>query len=53
MQFLFTILFLVVAGVASLFIIKNNDASLLSTFAVVIIGFFFAVSRIAKEKDSK
>ncbi len=50
MQYFIIITLLVAAGVASLFTIKDNDFLLISVIIVVIVGFFFAVSRIAKEK---
>ena len=50
MQYFTIILVLVLAGVGALFFIKDNDVLLIATFVVVIIGFFFGVSRIAKEK---
>jgi hypothetical protein len=50
MQFLFVTLFLIVAGVGALFTLKDNDFLLITTFAVVIVGFIFGVSRIAAEK---
>ncbi len=50
MQYFIIVTLLVLAGVGALFIIKDNDLLLISTFVVVIIGFIFGVSRIAKEK---
>ena len=50
MQYFTIIVLLVLAGVGALFLIKDNDILLISTFIVVIIGFIFGVSRIAKEK---
>jgi len=50
MQYFIIITLLVLAGVGALFLIKDNDILLISTFIVVIIGFIFGVSRIAKEK---
>lgn len=50
MQYFIIIIVLVLAGVGALFLIKDNDILLISTFIVVIIGFIFGVSRIAKEK---
>jgi len=44
------IILLVLAGVGALFLIKDNDMLLITTFIVVIVGFIFGVSRIAKEK---
>lgn len=49
MQFFAIVLILVSAGVAALFILKDNDLLLIGTFIIVITGFFLAVSRIAKE----
>jgi hypothetical protein len=49
MQYFAIILVLVLAGVGALFYIKDNDVLLITTFVVVIIGFIFGVSRIAKE----
>jgi len=49
MQYFTIILLLVLAGVGALFLIKDNDVLLIATFIVVIIGFIFGVSRIAKE----
>ena len=51
MQFFSIVLVLVGAGVAALFILKDNDLLLIGTFIVVVLGFFLAVSRIAKEKS--
>jgi hypothetical protein len=50
MQYFTIIILLVLAGVGALFLLKDNDVLLISTFVVVIIGFIFGVSRIAKEK---
>jgi len=50
MQYFIIITLLVLAGVGALFLIKDNDILLISTFIVVIVGFIFGVSRIAKEK---
>ncbi len=50
MQFFIIITLLISAGVAALFTIKNSDALLIATFCAVIVGFIFAISRIAKEK---
>jgi len=50
MQYFTIIILLVLAGVGALFLIKDNDVLLIATFIVVIIGFIFGVSRIAKEK---
>ncbi len=50
MQYFIIITVLILAGVGALFVIEDNDVLLTSTFVVVVIGFFFAVSRIAKEK---
>ena len=50
MQYFIIVILLVLAGVGALFILKDNDVLLISTFVVVIIGFIFGVSRIAKEK---
>ena len=50
MQYFLIILVLVLAGVGALFLIEDNDLLLGATFVVVIIGFIFGVSRIAKEK---
>ncbi len=50
MQYFIIVTLLVLAGVGALFLLKGNDLLLISTFVVVIIGFFFGVSRIAKEK---
>jgi hypothetical protein len=49
MQYFIVILVLVLAGVGALFVIEDNDVLLIATFVVVIIGFIFGVSRIAKE----
>ncbi len=51
MQYFIIVFLLVLAGVGALFVLKDNDVLLITTFVVVIIGFFFGVSRIAKEKD--
>ena len=50
MQFFLIVLVLVLAGVAALFILGQSDLLLAITFIVVIVGFIFGVSRIAKEK---
>jgi len=50
MQYFTMIILLVLAGVGALFLIKDNDMLLITTFIVVIVGFIFGVSRIAKEK---
>lgn len=50
MQYFLIILVLVLAGVGALFVLGQSDLLLGLTFVVVIVGFFFAVSRIAKEK---
>lgn len=50
MQYFTIIALLVLAGVGALFLIEDNDILLGATFIVVIIGFIFGVSRIAKEK---
>ena len=49
MQYFTIIFLLVLAGVGALFLIDDNYVLMISTFVVVIIGFFFGVSRIAKE----
>jgi hypothetical protein len=50
MQYFLIILILVLAGVGALFVLGQSDVLLIATFIVVIVGFFFGVSRIAKEK---
>ena len=50
MQYFLIIAVLVLAGVGALFLIDDNDLLLGATFVVVIVGFIFGVSRIAKEK---
>lgn len=50
MQYFIIIFVLVLAGVGALFYIEDNDLLLAITFVVVIVGFIFGVSRIAKEK---
>ena len=50
MQYFLIVLVLVLAGVGALFLLGQNDLLLVMTFVVVIVGFFFGVSRIAKEK---
>jgi hypothetical protein len=50
MQYFLIVLLLVLAGVAALFILGQSDLLLGITFVVVILGFIFGVSRIAKEK---
>ena len=50
MQYFLIILVLVLAGVGALFVLGQSDLLLGVTFVIVIVGFFFAVSRIAKEK---
>ena len=49
MQYFIVVTLLVLSGVGALFLIEDNDILLISVFIVVIIGFFFGVSRIAKE----
>jgi len=50
MQYFIIVTLLVLAGVGALFLLKGNDVLLIATFVVVIVGFIFGVSRIAKEK---
>ena len=50
MQYFTIIIVLVLAGVGALFLLKDNDVLLITTFIVVIVGFIFGVSRIAKEE---
>mgnify|MGYP003574375133 FL=1 len=50
MQYFLIIFVLVLAGVGALFVLGQSDLLLGITFVVVIVGFFFAVSRIAKEE---
>ena len=50
MQYFIIVFLLVLAGVGALFFLKDNDVLMITTFIVVIIGFIFGVSRIAKEK---
>jgi len=50
MQYFLIILVLVLAGVGALFVLGQSDLLLIATFVVVIVGFIFGVSRIAKEK---
>jgi len=50
MQYFIIVTLLVLAGVGALFVLKDNDVLLITTFIVVIVGFIFGVSRIAKEK---
>ena len=50
MQYFIIVFLLVLAGVGALFLLKDNDMLLIATFIVVIVGFIFGVSRIAKEK---
>ncbi len=50
MQYFIIVFLLVLAGVGALFFLKDSDVLLITTFVVVIIGFIFGVSRIAKEK---
>ena len=50
MQYFLIIFVLVLAGVGALFVLGQSDLLLGITFLVVIVGFFFAVTRIAKEK---
>lgn len=50
MQYFLIVLVLVLAGVGALFILGQSDLLLGITFVVVIVGFFLAVSRIAREK---
>jgi hypothetical protein len=50
MQYFIIVTLLILAGVGALFLINDNDVLLIATFIVVIVGFIFGVSRIAKEK---
>ncbi len=50
MQYFIIVTLLVLAGVGALFLLKDNDILMITTFIVVIVGFIFGVSRIAKEK---
>jgi hypothetical protein len=50
MQYFIIVTLLVLAGVGALFLLKDNDVLMIATFIVVIVGFIFGVSRIAKEK---
>ena len=50
MQYFLIIFVLVLAGVGALFVLGQSDVLLGITFVVVIVGFFFAVSRIAREE---
>jgi len=50
MQYFIIVFLLVLAGVGALFVLKDNDVLLITTFVIVIVGFIFGVSRIAKEK---
>lgn len=52
MKYFLIVTFLIIAGVTALFVIKNNEALLLATIAVVITGFWVAVMQIPKESDS-
>jgi len=51
MRYFIIIFLLIVAGVAALFVIKDNDALLLAAIATIIAGFWIAVMQIAKESD--
>ena len=50
MQYFLIVFVLVLAGVGALFFLGQSDLLLGLTFAIVIVGFIFAVSRIAREK---
>ncbi len=50
MQYFIIVTLLVLAGVGALFLIEDNNVLMITTFIVVIVGFIFGVSRIAKEK---
>ncbi len=50
MQYFIIVTLLVLAGVGALFLLKDNNVLMITTFIVVIVGFIFGVSRIAKEK---
>lgn len=50
MQYFLIILVLVLAGVGALFVLGQSDLLLAVTFVIVVVGYFFGVSRIAKEK---
>jgi len=50
MQYFIIVFLLILAGVGALFVLEDNDLLLITTFVVVIVGFIFGVSRIAKEK---
>lgn len=49
MKYFMIITLLIVAGVSALFIIKDNDALLLTAIATIIVGFWLAVMQIPKE----
>ena len=50
MQYFLIVFVLVLAGVGALFFLGQSDLLLGLTFVIVIVGFIFGVSRIAKEK---
>ena len=51
MKYFIIIALVIVAGVTALFVIKDNDALLLTAIVTIIAGFWFAVMQIPKEKD--
>ena len=50
MQYFLIVFVLVLAGVGALFVLGQSDLLLGMTFVIVVVGFIFGVSRIAKEK---
>jgi len=52
MKFILIVVFLILVAFGALFVIKNNDALLLTAIAAVIVGFWFAVFQIPQEPDS-
>lgn len=51
MKYFMIIAVVIAVAVTALFVIKDNDALLLMAIAAVIVGFWFAVFQIPKEKD--
>ena len=51
MRYFIIIALLIIAGVVSLFLIKDNDGLLLTAIATIIIGFWIAVMQIPKEES--
>lgn len=51
MRYFIIIAVLIVVALGALFVIKDNDALLLTAIVAVIVGFWIAVFQIPKESD--